>query len=158
MSRNYITCYTDGSASTHHEKLGGHGIYIVEEDGAEHFYSAGFKNTKTGRQELMGVINCLRMIKDKEAIVHIYCDSQYVVHAITKGWMKNWKRKCWVGIKNPDLIIQYYNEYIKFKTGPKLFHIKGHTKNEDIHSLGNAIVDVLADYRTHKEYKQDLIE
>ena len=158
MSRNHITAYTDGSATTKNEKLGGFGVYVIEEDGTEHFYSEGWKNTKTGRMEVKGMIKCLQMITDKEALVHIYCDSEYVVKCVSDRRLWKWKRNLWMGIANPDLIIQYYEEYTKFKIGPKVCHIKGHTKNEDVHSLGNAIVDKLANFKNQTEYKQDLIE
>ena len=156
MNINKIVAYTDGSASWRDPKLGGYGVYIIDGD-QEFCFHEGFKNTKVGRVELRGIITCLQKITDKDREIEIYCDSEYVTKCITNRRLWKWKRKCWVGIKNTDLVIQFYEEYSKFKIPPKVIHVKGHTKNDDIHSLGNAIADHLANYRQFEEYKQDLL-
>jgi ribonuclease HI/DNA polymerase-3 subunit epsilon len=153
---NCIIAYTDGSAVVTGEKLGGYGIYIIDGE-KEEMYSKGFKNTTTGRMELMAMLACLRRLEDKSRKVIIYCDSMYVVNTINK-WIFSWQRKSWIGVKNVDILIQIYEELLKFKKNknyPDVRHIKGHTKNEDIHSLGNAIVDRLASYKRFKTYEID---
>ena len=152
-----IVAYTDGSACVKGEKLGGFGVYIIDGE-KEYCYKQGFKNTKTGRAELHGLICCLQKITVKEAIIDIYCDSEYVVKTISEKRLWKWKRIGWVGVKNVDLLIILLEEYTKFRIPPKLHHIKGHTKNEDIHSLGNAIVDQLASYKNQTSYKTDIID
>jgi len=150
-----IIAYTDGSASTKGEKLGGFGVYIIDGE-KEFFYSKGFSNTKTGRMELKAMITCLQKIEDKERQVEIHSDSEYVVLCINDRRLWKWKRLNWVGLKNVDLLLQYLEEYNKFKYHPKLFHVKGHTKNEDCHSYGNAVVDQLANYKIQTSYERDL--
>lgn len=152
---NKIIAYTDGSASTKGEKLGGYGVYIIDGD-KEYLYRKGFSNTKTGRMELTAMITCLRMIQNKERTVQIHSDSEYVVLCINDNRLKKWKRLDWVGVKNVDLLKQFYEEYVKFKYPPKLYHVKGHTGKDDEHSLGNAIVDELAAYKTQENYQRDL--
>jgi len=150
-----IVAYTDGSACVTGEKLGGFGVYIIDGE-KEYFYKQGLKNTKTGRAELQGLICCLQNIKNKESSIDIYCDSEYVVKTISEKRLWKWKRIGWAGVKNIDLLIILLEEYTKFKIPPKLNHIKGHTKNTDIHSIGNAIADLLADYKSQTSYKTDV--
>lgn len=155
-----VVAYTDGSANWVN-KLGGFGVYITYVNGKEivkeEMYSVGLENTTVGRAELKGAIHCLQSIDDVNLSVEIHCDSEYVVKCITERRLWIWKRHGWLGIKNPDLIMQFYEEYIKFRRPPVFKHIKGHTKLGDIHSLGNQIVDKLADYKRHKHYKRDII-
>ena len=153
---NKIIAYTDGSATTKNEKLGGFGVYIIDGQ-KEYFYRQGFSNTKTGRMELKAMIHCLQSIKDKTRRIEIHSDSEYVVKCITERRLWKWKRNLWVGIKNIELIIQYYEEYIKFFIPPKVQHIKGHTGFEDSDSLGNQIVDELANYKTQTSYERDIV-
>lgn len=148
-----IVAYTDGSANAQN-RLGGYGIYIID-GGREYFYHEGMSHTTTGRMELRAAIICLTKITNKDAFVEIHADSMYVVNCVSQDWLKIWKRNGWVSKKNTDLLQIFYDELFKFKYPPKLFHVKGHTKNEDEHSLGNAIVDELADYKQFKEYRKD---
>lgn len=152
-----VIAYTDGSAIVKGEKLGGFGIYIIDEEGEEYFFSEGYRNTKTGRMELRAIITTLKKVaKDKR--LTIYSDSMYCVNCVNERWLWKWERNLWMNIKNVDLVKQYLEEYRKFQFPPKLVHIKGHTKKDDKHSLGNAIVDLLADYKNHKIYKNDIYE
>jgi ribonuclease HI len=148
-----IIAYTDGSANWKNG-LGGLGIYII--DGCnERFFHQGFSNTKTGRMEIKAVIICLHKIKDKTKKVSIYSDSQYTTNCVNKKWLWSWEFGGWNGMANVDLMKQYLEEIRKFKYQPRLIHIKGHTRKDDIHSLGNAIVDSLASYKQFKTYSKD---
>ena len=150
-----ILAYTDGSASTKNLKLGGYGVFIDCNENT-YCYRQGFSNTKTGRMEIMAVITCLQKVTDKLSILEIRSDSEYAVKCITEKRLWKWKKYDWFGIKNRELIIQFYEEYIKFKFPPKMEHIKGHTNFDDIHSLGNAVADKLADLHTQISYERDL--
>lgn len=156
-----IIAYTDGSCN-YKSKLGGYGIYITKEENEkivdEIFFNKGLSNTTTGRAELHGAIKCLKLIKEKDQETEIYCDSEYVVKCISERRLWKWKRNLWIGVKNPDLLMQFYDEIVKFKRLPKFIHIKGHTGFDDKHSLGNQIVDHLADYKQFTEYELDKIE
>lgn len=155
-----VIAYTDGSASVKGEKLGGYGIYITYEENdeiiREKCFHEGFKNTKTGRMELMGAINCLKNIPEKDLKVTVYCDSIYAVNCVKERRLWKWRRTNYTGLKNIDLLIIFLDEVEKFKYVPVFKHIKGHSKKEDQHSLGNEIADKLANYKQFKQYKQDL--
>lgn len=150
-----VIAYTDGSAIVKGEKLGGFGIYIIDEEGKEYFFSEGYRNTKTGRMELRAIITTLKKVsKDKR--LTIYSDSMYCVNCVNERWLWKWERNLWMNIKNVDLVKQYLEEYRKFKFPPILVHIKGHTKKDDQHSLGNAIADKLASYSSFSFYNVDI--
>ncbi len=54
----------------------------------------------------MAVISALELLK-RPCEVALYTDSQYIVNAITKGWLRSWKAKGWRRkdgeLKNPEL-------------------------------------------------------
>lgn len=156
-----VIAYTDGSATVHGDKLGGWGCYLTyEEDGqivTERFLHKGYRNTKTGRMELMAAINCLRNIPEKHLRVKVFSDSIYVVNCVKDKRLWRWKRNMWVGLKNIELLILLLSEIEKFHYIPEFIHVKGHTGKGDRDSLGNEIADKLANYRQFKEYETDLI-
>jgi ribonuclease HI len=143
---NNIIVFTDGSAN-HKNRLGGMGVYIIIKDEIELFFNQGYSDTSVGRMELRAAITALQKILDKNSFVTLYSDSQYVVNCIKEGWINKWKRTNFRGLKNIDLLEILYHELLKFRLTPTFVHIKGHTKKEDPISLGNAIVDRLADYK-----------
>lgn len=89
--------------------------------------------------ELLAVIKGLEAIKWQNAEVHVYSDSSYVVNAINKGWLENWKRKGFSKVKNPDLWMRFARVYERHRVS---FHwIKGHAghpENERCDSLAVA--------------------
>lgn len=141
-----VVIYTDGSCYWK-TKDGGFGIYlkyfIDGELKAEKRYFMGFKNTKVGRMELMGILFALKFIKRKDIQIDLYCDSQYAINCFNLKWLEKWEQLGYNNIKNEDLCKPLLIEKNKFS---KLnFHwLKGHTNKEDINSIGNEIVDKLA--------------
>jgi ribonuclease HI len=90
--------------------------------------SAGFKRTTNNRMELMAVIAGLEALKKNEVLLKIYSDSQYVVNAVEKGWLKNWIATDFKGgKKNKDLWLRFAgladNHRIQFHW------VKGHATN-----------------------------
>ncbi len=78
--------------------------------------------------ELMAVIAGLEALKKDQLNVTIYSDSQYVVNAVEKGWLKNWIATNFKGgKKNRDLWMKFHqlaqNHKIKF------VWVKGHANN-----------------------------
>lgn len=74
--------------------------------------------------ELLAVIKGLEAIRWQNAEVHVYSDSSYVVNAVNKGWLENWRKKGFVKVKNPDLWIRFSGLVQKHRVA---FHwIKGH--------------------------------
>ena len=122
QQRPPIFLYTDG-ASSGNPGPGGYGA-VLKCAGKELELSGGFSLTTNNRMELLAVIKGLECIKWQNAEVHVYSDSSYVVNAINKGWLENWKRKGFAKVKNPDLWIRFSRLYAMHRVS---FHwIKGH--------------------------------
>lgn len=101
VQRPDIYLYTDGAASGN-PGPGGYGV-ILRCGNLEKEMSEGFALTTNNRMELLAVIKGLEAIKWKNASVHVWSDSSYVVNAINEGWLENWQRKDFKKVKNPDL-------------------------------------------------------
>ncbi|MFV0451328.1 MAG: RNase H family protein [Propioniciclava sp.] len=61
---------------------------------ADHWRSGGWNHGTNNMGELMAVLDLLEQTAAAEDDLLIYCDSQYVINAVTK-WMPGWKRKGW---------------------------------------------------------------
>ena len=101
QSRPPIYLYTDG-ASSGNPGPGGYGV-VLKCAGREMELSGGFSLTTNNRMELLAVIKGLEAVRWENAEIHVCSDSSYVVNAINKGWLENWKRKGYAEVKNPDL-------------------------------------------------------
>ena len=117
-----IFLYTDG-ASSGNPGPGGYGVVLICA-GRKLELSEGFSLTTNNRMELLAVIKGLEAIRWHNAEVHVTSDSSYVVNAINKGWLENWRRKGFAKVKNPDLWIRLLPLLQKHRVA---FHwIKGH--------------------------------
>ena len=122
QQRPPIFLYTDG-ASSGNPGPGGYGV-VLKCAGRELELSCGFSLTTNNRMELLAVIKGLESIRWQNAEVHVYSDSSYVVNAINKGWLENWKRRGFAKVKNPDLWMRFSRLYEMHRVS---FHwIKGH--------------------------------
>lgn len=96
-----IFLYTDG-ASSGNPGPGGYGVVLV--CGPHRLeLSGGFARTTNNRMELLAVIEGLSAVKWRNAEVQLFSDSSYVVNAINKGWLQQWRARGWKKVKNPDL-------------------------------------------------------
>lgn len=137
-----ITIFTDGSARTHIAGInngcgpGGwgailkHGEYVKE-------ISGGFRLTTNNRMELTSVIEAIKRIKTKGCQLDIYSDSAYVVNAVSKGWVDNWRKTNYKGKKNDDLWRIFQDIRKDFTIN--MIWVKGHANNP-----GNNRCDELA--------------
>ena len=135
-----ITMYTDG-ASRGNPGRGGYGTILIYKQHRKEL-SAGFRLTTNNRMELLAVIVGLEAIKKSGSEVRIFSDSQYVVHAVNRGWIWTWERKNYKGRKNIDLwrrfMLNYQKHDITFEW------IKGHSgipENERCDELAVASAD-----------------
>ena len=87
-----IELFTDGACSGN-PGPGGWGA-ILRFNGVEKELSGGEKDTTNNRMELTAAIEGLKALKEA-CKVRLYSDSQYLVNAINKGWLENWKKKGW---------------------------------------------------------------
>jgi ribonuclease HI len=121
-----IVIYTDG-ASRGNPGPGGYGTILIWK-GVEKELSAGYIRTTNNRMELMAVIAGLKALKKEGLHLQIYSDSQYVVNAVEKGWLKNWLATDFKGgKKNRDLWIHYAD--LADKHHVKFHWVKGHASN-----------------------------
>ena len=87
-----VNLYTDGACRGNPGK-GGWGAILVY-SGKERELSGGEPSTTNNRMELTAAIEGLKALKEP-CKVRLYSDSQYLVNAINKGWLENWKKKGW---------------------------------------------------------------
>lgn len=122
MDRPAIYLYTDGAASGN-PGPGGYGV-VLKCGELRKEISGGFSLTTNNRMELLAVIKGLEAIKWDNAVVEVWSDSQYVVKAITEGWLESWILKDWKKVKNPDLWQRFVPLYRNHRVS---FHwLKGH--------------------------------
>jgi ribonuclease HI len=120
-----ITVYTDGAAKGNPGK-GGYGVVMMTKSHRKEL-SEGFRMTTNNRMELLSVIVALETLKKEKSKVSIYSDSKYVVDAVNKGWVFDWKKKAFKGKKNVDLWKRFLKIYPKHEV---TFHwVKGHNGN-----------------------------
>ena len=141
MTRLEIYCDGGCRGNQGNVNVGGCGTYLVWGAHRKELF-ARERNTTNNKMELMGAIEGLRAIKNKDVPVDVYVDSAYVLNGITQ-WIFGWMKKGWVNSKkepvaNKELWQALYEEKKRF---PDItFHkVKGHSTNE-----GNNKADELA--------------
>lgn len=87
-----VTVYTDGACSGNPGPGGWASILEYGEVSRE--LSGGEANTTNNRMELTAVIAALRAL-NQSCEVDLYSDSKYVIDALEKGWVYQWKRNGW---------------------------------------------------------------
>ena len=100
-----MTIYSDG-ACLGNPGRGGYGTVLLFGTNRKEL-SAGFARTTNNRMELLGAIVGLEALT-KPCKVELWSDSQYVIHALTKGWLDGWQKRGWrtsskEPVKNRDL-------------------------------------------------------
>jgi ribonuclease HI len=95
-----ITIYTDGGCEGN-PGPGGYGAVLIFGKHRKEI-SGGYRLTTNNRMELSAVIEALKALKEP-CKVKLYSDSEYVVSAMTQGWVQKWIKKRWKKVKNPDL-------------------------------------------------------
>lgn len=107
-----IRLWTDGSILVNPGGQGGW-AFVAERDGELiHTASGGDPSSTNNRMELTAVIEAVEWavafqsqagtLKMPIQRIELLCDSQYVVHGITK-WRAAWERRDWRRVKNVDL-------------------------------------------------------
>jgi ribonuclease HI len=125
-SNKKLIIYTDGS-SRGNPGPGGYGAILQWGNHAKEL-SAGYKRTTNNRMELMAVIAALEALNREGLDILVYSDSQYVVKAVTEGWLKNWIATDFKGgKKNRDLWTRFYD--LAKKHNIKFNWVKGHADN-----------------------------
>ena len=123
---DHIEIYTDGACKGN-PGVGGWGAWL-RNGGNETELFGGERHTTNNRMELLAVMEGLKTIKKKEIPITVFSDSQYVVNAVEKGWLKTWiKTDFKGGKKNADLWKAYNKIAQNFSI--KFVWVKGHSTN-----------------------------
>lgn len=139
--------YTDGACSNNGRKsaCAGIGIYFGENDPRNVSKKIDGKQTNN-TAELSAIIETFSIIQNdiiNGKQISIVSDSEYAIKCATtygkKCYEKNWN----VDIPNKELVKCIYETYKDFEN-IRFLHIKAHTHNSDIHSIGNHNADKLA--------------
>jgi ribonuclease HI len=121
-----IQLYTDG-ASRGNPGRGGYGAVLLFGHHRKEL-SQGYRLTTNNRMELLAVIAGLEAIKKNELPITVFSDSQYVVNAVEKGWLKNWIKTDFKGGKKNKDLWKHYHELAK-KFTIRFVWVKGHADN-----------------------------
>jgi ribonuclease HI len=95
-----IEIYTDGACSGN-PGPGGYAAILIKDNEIIKI-SGGHKLTTNNKMELMGAIEGLKAIPDKNMKVKVFTDSTYVQKGITE-WIETWKKKHFKDVKNVEL-------------------------------------------------------
>jgi ribonuclease HI len=121
-----IQLYTDG-ASRGNPGRGGYGAVLLFGHHRKEL-SQGYRLTTNNRMELLAVIAGLEAIKKNELPITVFSDSQYVVNAVEKGWLKNWIKTDFKGGKKNKDLWKHYHELAK-KFTIRFVWVRGHSDN-----------------------------
>lgn len=139
-----VNVYTDGACRGNPGK-GGYGT-VLEYNGAEKEFSAGYRLTTNNRMELMAAIAGLSALKEPCA-VDLYSDSKYLVDAITRGWVLSWKKNGWrKSDKKPALNKDLWERLLELISVHRVNFIwvkghAGHPYNERCDTLATSAAD-----------------
>jgi len=96
-------------------------------------------------------------LKKNEHPIVVHTDSQYVVNAVNKGWLKTWISTNFKGgKKNKDLWLQFHEVSKPFKL--KLIWIKGHN-NHHLNERCDELATTAADghhLHSDKAYEEEI--
>ncbi len=123
--------YTDGACSGN-PGPGGYGTVLIH-NGMRKELSGGFRDTTNNRMEIMAVLAGLEALK-QPCKVTIYSDSKYVVDAIEKGWLANWKKNNWIkSNKEKALNVDLWKKLLVLMELHDISFrwVKGHLDNEE---------------------------
>lgn len=144
MNKHQATFYTDGACSGNPGPGGWAYVRLKATDNGyiTEVESGGKESTTNNEMELTAVYMALvKSYKTQIKQVTIYCDSAYVVNAITKGWLLNWHENGWKtqegkDIKNRKIWERMYK--LVYERGMYVnFHkVKGH-KGDPLNELAD---------------------
>ncbi len=129
-----VILYTDGGCRGNGKKknLGAiGGVLFHPKSGSKKEYFEAFPQTTNNRMEILSIIKGLKLLKEP-CEVEVYSDSAYVVNAINKGWLRNWKRKNWIRKPDPLKNVDLWKELDQLISIHKVTFnkVKGHADDE----------------------------
>ena len=146
IEKNDYFVYTDGACSNNGREnaKAGIGIFFAIDDPRN--VSRPLEGKQTNNSAELTAIIELYFIIEQDIIsgkkIAIVTDSEYAIKCVGKYGEKCSLLSFEKSIPNRELVCKIYEMYKN--TGVEFIHIKAHTKNEDIHSIGNYYADKLA--------------
>jgi ribonuclease HI len=143
--KKIIEIFTDG-ACRGNPGIGGWGALLRYQQHEKKIFGA-IDHTTNNRMELTAVIEALKLI-NKNSVIHITTDSQYVKNGMTK-WIFQWQKNDWQAaikknIKNLDLWQTLYAVTLQHEvTWHWVRGHSGHPENEIADLLANQAIDDL---------------
>ncbi len=136
-----VLAFADGSAIGNPGPGGYASIVVAGTSRREE--SGGFRRTTNNRMELLGAIRALEMLPERRRVL-LTLDSIYVIHGISKGWVRKWKANGWrtsqrTAVLNVDLwkrldvLCAQHQVEFAWVAGHS-----GHCENERCDTLANA--------------------
>jgi ribonuclease HI len=100
-----VEIYTDGGCIGN-PGPGGYGV-VLKHGSHRREISGGFRRTTNNRMEILAAVIGLQALKEP-CRVTLYSDSEYLVRAMSEGWVTRWQAQGWMrtrkeAAKNPDL-------------------------------------------------------
>lgn len=141
-----VLLYTDGGTRNTGNYAGGHvkstdkaaWAYLIKSQNKHYQASAGQLGATNNQMELLAVVKGLEKLNTlnwTHKNILLVSDSQYVLNALTKGWLAGWQKRGWKKaegqpVLNKDLWQQIYNQLSAF-TNLQFAWTKGHAANVD---------------------------
>ena len=125
-----VIIYTDGACSGN-PGPGGWGAILIYKNTYKEI-SGGKKETTNNEMELTAVVESLSLLKET-CNVTLYSDSSYVVNAVNKKWLTNWKNNGWINSKKktlPNLALWKKLDTLLELHRVTFVWVKGHSDNE----------------------------
>lgn len=126
-----IEIYTDG-ACRGNPGPGGYGAVLKYRQHRKEI-SGGFRETTNNRMEIYAAIAALEQLIEPCEIT-LYSDSRYLVDAISKRWLANWRRRGWIKAdKQPVLNVDLWRR-LEEAMAPhrlKFVWVRGHASNAE---------------------------
>ncbi len=91
-NKKEVIIYTDGGCDPN-PGPGGYGVVLIFGNSRKEL-SGGYRLTTNNRMELIAAIKGLEALKEP-CNVQLYSDSEYLVKAMTLGWVDKWKVRGW---------------------------------------------------------------
>ena len=134
-----IKVYTDGACKGN-PGPGGWGVYIQSNEDEKELYG-GNPETTNNQMEMQAALEALKHLKDKDEVIELYTDSNYLRQGITE-WIHKWKKNNWrtaakKPVANRDLWIEISD--LDEKMNVQWNWVKGHAGDP-----GNERADELA--------------
>lgn len=125
-----VSVYTDGACSGNPGPGGWAAILMYQEHKKE--LSGYMPETTNNRMEVFAAIQALDHLKQPCSVI-IHSDSAYLVNAIERGWIENWKKNGWKTaakqpVENQDLwrlLLTLMDRHTV-----KFIKVRGHSDNE----------------------------